>query len=100
MISDGDYRQAISLLYRSSLIWYIDNTQVIIKEGDTELECLKKVKRQKVPETIQYMTGLTNDWRRMAYAHQMPEEQKLVEFCKRWPQVFKPIELNEATDES
>lgn len=100
MISDGDYRQAISLLYRSSLIWYIDNTQVIIKEGDTELECLKKVKQQKVPETIQYMTGLTNDWRRMAYAHQMPEEQKLVEFCKHWPQVFKPIELNEAADES
>lgn len=99
MIQAGDYRQATSLLYRSSLIWYIDNTPVVIKEGDTELECLRKIKLQPASDTIPYMAGLTSDWRRMAYAHQLPEEHKLIEFCQQWPQVFQLTETNEEDNE-
>ena len=43
LLERQQFREATSLLYRASLIWYIDHTKVVIKEGDTELECLSKV---------------------------------------------------------
>ena len=88
MINEEQYREALSLLYRASLIWYIDHTDVIIREGDTELECLKKLKSEGSQIAGKYLTGLTNSWRRLAYAHQIPEESVLTELCHQWPQAY------------
>ncbi len=88
MLASGDYRQGISLLYRASLIWVIDNTDIIIQEGDTELECLVKMQKISVPKLSQFMQQLTFCWRSLAYAHQIPDPLLMKELCERWPSIF------------
>jgi len=88
LIEAQQFREATSLLYRASLIWYIDNTAVVIKDGDTELECLRKVSPLGGQSASQYIRRLTEKWRRLAYAHQLPESTALIELCQQWPNVF------------
>jgi len=92
MIQDKQYREGLSLLYRASLIWYIDNSDAVIKEGYTELECLKQISSQANQKSRLYMTSLTNNWRGLAYAHQIPEVAELNELCDQWPVVMKKSE--------
>ena len=89
MIQNKQYREALSLLYRASLIWYIDNSDAVIKEGYTELECLKQISTQANQKSQQYMTLLTKNWRGLAYAHQIPELTELNELCDNWPIVMR-----------
>lgn len=95
MIQNKQYREALSLLYRASLIWYIDNSDAVIKEGYTELECLKQISTQVNRSSQLYMGSLTKSWRGLAYAHQMPELSELNELCDNWPLVMRKKENNE-----
>lgn len=88
MIQNKQYREALSLLYRASLIWYIDNSDAVIKEGYTELECLKQISTQVNQRSQKYMTSLTKNWRGLAYAHQIPELADLNKLCDQWPVVM------------
>lgn len=96
MIQNKQYREALSLLYRASLIWYIDNSDAVIKEGYTELECLKQISTQVNQKSRQYMTALTKNWRGLAYAHQIPEVAELNMLCDQWPVVMNKAEDLEA----
>jgi len=88
MIDNKQYREALSLLYRASLIWYIDHSDAVIKEGYTELECLKQITTSVNQQSSLYMENLTNNWRGLAYAHQIPELNQLNELCDNWPNVM------------
>ncbi len=92
MIQNKQYREALSLLYRASLIWYIDNSDAVIKEGYTELECLKQISTQVNRKSQQYMRSLTKNWRALAYAHQIPDLTELNELCDQWPVVMNKAE--------
>jgi len=89
LIEKGEYRQALSLLYRASLIWYMDNTKVTIKQGDTELEVLRKISDFSSKDKNQLMTDLTMYWRNLAYAHQTPDKNQLCKLCETWPNILK-----------
>ena len=99
LVEEKNYRQALSLLYRASLIWYIDHTEVVIKEGDTELECLKKLNRVSSSQAKVFMGLLTQQWRSLAYAHQIPTSQTLTELCQQWPKNFSKAESVEAVND-
>ncbi|WP_444996790.1 hypothetical protein [Aliikangiella sp. IMCC44359] len=94
-LEEGKLREATSLLYRASLIWYIENTQVVIVEGDTELECLRKIEGVIEDNSNNFMQKLTSSWRRLAYAHQIPDVKQLREYCEQWPEVFNLSAMNE-----
>ncbi|WP_196138983.1 hypothetical protein [Aliikangiella sp. G2MR2-5] len=85
LIEKGDVRQGVSLLYRATLIWFIENSAVVIKEGDTELECLRKIKPYANGEQLEISVELTGVWRKLAYAHLMPEKEKVLQLCQQWP---------------
>ena len=89
LVLEDKYRQAVSLLYRASLIWYIDNSNVLIKEGYTELECLTQIVKHVGSSSQNYIKSLTINWRGLAYAHINPEKSILIELCDQWPQVMK-----------
>lgn len=94
LIDDNQYREALSLLYRASLIWYIDHSDAVIKEGYTELECLKHITNSVSQQSSLYMKNLTNNWRGLAYAHQIPEVNQLNELCDRWPNIMVVSDSN------
>lgn len=96
LIDTGEYRQALSLLYRASLIWYLNNTAISIKEGDTELECLKKVSRYSEKTHYELMQELTQHWRGLAYANIIPEKNTLIALCQQWSLVLKTVKSSEA----
>jgi len=98
MIENKQYREALSLLYRASLIWYIDNSDAVIKEGYTELECLKQISVSVSQKSCLYMTDLTTNWRALAYAHQTPELSQLNELCDSWPSIMKKTDIMDVNE--
>lgn len=98
LIEKQQYREALSLLYRASLIWYIDNSDTLIKEGYTELECLRQISKHVGKVKRQYLSSLTTSWRSLAYAHQLPDEQHLIDLCDNWPKVLKQSDVEASND--
>lgn len=88
LIEQAKYREALSLLYRASLIWFMDNTAVEIQSSDTELECLSKISIVSNNEKKAFISQLTNLWINLAYAHNMPDKQTLLTISQQWPVVL------------
>jgi len=85
LINSGDYRAGVSLLYRAALIWFITMKKPELHRGDTELECLQKILPLATPEQQRFMQQLTQNWRRLAYAHEPIHIDELRVLCQSWP---------------
>lgn len=99
LVEAEQYRQALSLLYRASLIWYIDNSEVVIKEGFTELECVAQIVKHVESRSQQYIRVLTQEWRALAYAHIPSEKNRLIELCENWPLIMKVKAAEKSIDQ-
>jgi hypothetical protein len=88
LIQSEQYREGLSLLYRASLIWYIDHSEAVIKEGYTELECLEQISKYVNKSGGSYISQLTSFWRTLAYAHQMPNVGQMISLCDQWTSVM------------
>lgn len=80
----GDRSQALSLLYRGSLAWWIERVQVGIRESDTEGDCLRRVAELRHPHGSYFQT-LTQAWLLGAYAQHFPPQESWAELCRQWP---------------
>lgn len=87
----GKHREALGLLYRSSLSRLIHDHAMRFYDGHTEEECLVIVKRQAAPTLADYMQQLTRHWQRLAYAHREPEGDDVKALCEQWPGVFSHV---------
>ena len=81
---DGQYREALSLLYRASLSRLIDRYEMAFRASHTEAECASLVAEQGIESLSRYFTDLTNVWRRLAYGHQVPPEETVQALCAGW----------------
>jgi hypothetical protein len=84
----GKKRQSLSLLYRASLISLVNRDHVTVYDGFTEGECVAQVKQNAQPQTFEYFYNLTNNWQRLAYAGQLPDDHTMAELFNQWPVVF------------
>lgn len=82
---EGNYQLALSLLYRGSIAWMIHGADVPIEEGDTEGDCLARVKQLPDSERVRYFSDLTREWIVVAYGKEVPDEQTFGALCDRWP---------------
>jgi hypothetical protein len=80
----GSRLQALGLLYRGSLSWWITRAGIEIAESDTEGDCLRRVEQVK-PQQLGYFSQLTSLWMKGAYATELPQEQQWQELCQQWP---------------
>ncbi|MFM2220297.1 MAG: hypothetical protein RLZZ553_45 [Verrucomicrobiota bacterium] len=80
----GRHLQAMGLLYRGSLAWWIEAAQVDIRESDTEGDCLARVEKLHHPHGS-YFQMLTQAWQLGAYAQHFPPQESWQELCKQWP---------------
>ena len=81
---NGERLQAMSLLYRGSLAWWIDSARVAIRESDTEGDCLRRVAELRHPHGS-YFHLLTQAWLLGAYAKHFPPQESWDELCQQWP---------------
>jgi hypothetical protein len=84
MWAAGSHLQAMSLLYRGALSWWIERAGVEIIESDTEGDCLRRVM---LSDHVQapYFAALTESWIRGAYAKELPGQSVWEDLCSRWP---------------
>lgn len=80
----GQQLQAMSLLYRGSLSWWIERAGIEIHESDTEGDCLKRV-REAQHASADYFERLTDFWSKGAYAKKFPQESEWDLLCRDWP---------------
>lgn len=82
---NGDHQLALSLLYRGSIMWMVHRGDIPIEEGDTEGDCLARVKQLSDGGMIQYFSGLTQEWVSVAYGKKIPADAVMSELCHGWP---------------
>ncbi len=78
---EGSVREALSLLYRGSLIAASERYEVRVTMAATEGDVLT-VAQSRLPTTIMdYLTRLTLVWQASAYAHRNPPQAEFVALC-------------------
>ncbi len=81
----GAAREAVSLLYRGSLVSLLSRYQVPLEFSDTEDDCLTRAESHAPPPVIEYLRRLTRLWTRLAYANESPTEADFDHLCREWP---------------
>ncbi len=97
------YREAISLLYRSALMSLLKQYQFSLSVGATEQDCVNQFKKilkiqmlndnnsnfqNTTNQQLQQFNELTNTWIKIAYAHYYPDENTFNRLCIDWNKVF------------
>lgn len=85
----GDFKEALSLLYRGSLSWLVNRQRVPITDSDTEEDCLVQVLRAGDQTEGDYFRQLTGAWVQVAYAVLPVSDAEMQALCERWPFVEK-----------
>ena len=80
----GNYREALSLLYRAALSRLIDRYQVAFRSSHTEAECASLVRARGIDSLSHYFAELTGVWQRLAYGHLLPADAVVRGLCERW----------------
>ena len=81
-------REALSLLYRASLQVLVNQQHIKLHDAFTEGECVRQVKHSADKTISQYFKVLTNNWQRLAYANQEPNDATLTRLIDQWSEVF------------
>jgi len=101
------YREAVSLLYRGSLVALFKKYRFELPPGATEQDCIRQIELsfQKkymqdsvnaseiseisyVEQRIKCFKNLTDSWVSIAYAHSLPDDLTFNKTCKDWNQYF------------
>jgi hypothetical protein len=85
-------REALSLLYRASLSRLIDKHQLAFRPSHTEAECAALVRASGMVSVSAYFSTLTQEWRRLAYGHLLPEATTVESLCAAWSKEFSDAE--------
>ena len=84
----GQLRQAMSLLYRATILHYIQQQKLEIPVSATEGECLQLVRQSRPQQEIRYFETLTRSWQGLAYAGYRLSPEELVALCRQWPALY------------
>jgi hypothetical protein len=85
----GDFKEALSLLYRGSLSWLVNHRRVPITDSDTEEDCLLQVLQAGDKREADYFRQLTGAWVQVAYAVVPVTNDEMGLLCEQWPFVEK-----------
>jgi hypothetical protein len=85
----GDFKEALSLLYRGSLSWLVTRRHVPISDSDTEEDCLVHVLKAGEKTEASYFKQLTGAWVQIAYAVLPVSDEEMKSLCDQWPFVEK-----------
>jgi hypothetical protein len=85
----GKHREAIGLLYRSTLSLLIHQFLFEFYHGYTEQECSNLVQKSENKLLREFVSQITSIWQQIAYAHRLPADQQIQSLCNQWVEVSK-----------
>ncbi|MCP3918543.1 MAG: hypothetical protein GY711_23600 [bacterium] len=88
LFAAGAMREALSLLYRASIVHLIERDGLVIGEGDTERDCVAHVEVLADGGRVEYFRGLTQSWQLCAYGRIVPVEARMESLLSGWPSAF------------
>lgn len=83
LAGQGRLRAALSLLYRGALVRFLDEG-VEFLQGDTEGDCLRRVRAAATPRRRDYFLRLVLAWQNHAYAHRAIATPDLLALAGQW----------------
>lgn len=89
----GEHRQALGLLYRSSLHVLINHRSLLLPDSLTEEECVRAVGTSQPDTVSQFFTNLTRNWQKVAYGHRILDNSIFESINLQWSQIFTPDEI-------
>jgi hypothetical protein len=87
-IARGELVAALSLLYRGALVSLLHRDGIELASGDTEADCLNKVKPRVDGATQGYFARLVTSWQAAAYAHRVPARAEVEALVSQWQGTF------------
>ncbi len=81
----GEYKTALSYLYRGALSKTIIDYDAEIESSDTEYECTKAAQKVLPSPAILYFRSLSNHWITVAYSKDSISESDFNTLCQKWP---------------
>ena len=83
---EGACREAMSLLYRGALVHLVRDRGLRVPESATEGECLRALPADDAAgaPVREDFAALTESWQQVAYAHEVPVEERFRDLCRRW----------------
>lgn len=84
----GQYREALSLVYRATVSSLVHQHEVDLGEGATEGDVLQASQKKLHLEARNLLKQITRAWQTIAYAHRQPEEQLTQHVFDHWQQYF------------
>ena len=105
------YREAVSLLYRGSLVALFKQYKFELPVGATEQDCIRQIEKSALQtgkndhinqsqivdanDRIAHFKQLTQIWIKIAYAHQMPDDSVFKNICDDWNKKFSSYNSSE-----
>ncbi len=87
-LAAGRIEEALSLLYRGALVVLLHRLQVEFRAGDTEDDCLARVRGRLQFAAEDYFRRFLEYWRHVAYARHVPPMSDLEALCSGWEEYF------------
>lgn len=89
LLDAGDFRGALSVLYRGALYRLVYRYSLEIPASATEGECVTMVSLNRTQDEIGYFRELTRVWLEMAYGHIRPDPVIMESLLKGWRKVYE-----------
>mgnify|MGYP001357032317 CR=1 FL=1 len=84
LFAAGRCREGLSLLYRGALVALIHRLHVEFRAGDTEGDCLRRVRGKLDAAAESHFAELLAAWQSTAYAERAPSPEALENLCLGW----------------
>jgi len=85
----GDATGAMGLLYRGALSRLIATGLLAPDPGDTERDCVERVRRLDRVDLVGFFAGVTSAWLVCAYSRTRPDDATALALCDAWGQHFR-----------
>ncbi len=79
------HREALSLLYRATLLGVVKQGLRQLPESATEGDVLRIARPLLDDGRFRFLLAVTDTWRDLAYAHKTPPGDKIERLCEIWP---------------
>lgn len=83
LVEQDRIQAALSLLYRGALVHWL-RVGLEIDPGDTEGDCIRRVRQLGSNDSNQYFAGLVAQWQQLTYAHRLTPAEQALQLCDQW----------------